>query len=311
MPGRKYSNGSQYRYGFNGKEKANEIAEGDLDFGARIYDARIGRWLSTDPLQKRYPNLSPYNSFENNPIFFKDPDGKDAIVTIKGNTITISTTIYIYGKDATSKNAKDIQNSINLKWNNVGQDGKQHNFKYMDNATGKEYNVVFDTKVELYKGKEKNDIASWQIPETYNPANRNNFIRIDNNQKRSEVRGGDEGSWNPLDRSAPHEFGHLLGLDDQYDDYLNEEGNVLYSLPKSHDWIENVMSTGSKVEDRNITEIVKPYVDKFNELIKNASKKPLNQKIGTGDGVPPPTTVPTEYKGEIDKQPKGPDKIKI
>ena len=43
--------GAGYRYGFNGMEKDDEIhnSEGtSYDFGARIYDARIGRWLSRE-----------------------------------------------------------------------------------------------------------------------------------------------------------------------------------------------------------------------------------------------------------------------
>lgn len=83
-PGRKFVKGSsKYRYGFNGKEKDNEdYGEGNAyDFGARIYDPRIGRWLSKDPLQKKYPNLCPYNFCANNPIIFVDPNGKEIILS--------------------------------------------------------------------------------------------------------------------------------------------------------------------------------------------------------------------------------------
>ncbi len=67
-----------YRYGFNGQEKDNEVkgAGNSLDFGARIYDSRLGKWLALDPLQKKYPSLSAYNFVGNNPIVFVDPDGK-------------------------------------------------------------------------------------------------------------------------------------------------------------------------------------------------------------------------------------------
>ncbi len=67
-----------YRFGFNGKEGDNEINVdgGSYDFGARVYDSRLGRWLSLDPLQRKYPTLSPYNYCANNPIMFIDPDGK-------------------------------------------------------------------------------------------------------------------------------------------------------------------------------------------------------------------------------------------
>jgi RHS repeat-associated protein len=71
-----------YRFGFNGQEKDNEIkgSGNSLDFGARIYDSRLGRWLSLDPLQEKYPSLSPYNFTANNPILYTDPDGKRIVI---------------------------------------------------------------------------------------------------------------------------------------------------------------------------------------------------------------------------------------
>ncbi|MFN0082452.1 MAG: RHS repeat domain-containing protein [Ferruginibacter sp.] len=83
MPGRKYSSASSsYRYGFNGKELDNSTGEGNLDFGARILDVRLGKWLSLDPLMSKYPNESPYLFVGANPIIFIDPDGKDRIIRI-------------------------------------------------------------------------------------------------------------------------------------------------------------------------------------------------------------------------------------
>ncbi|WP_107039112.1 RHS repeat-associated core domain-containing protein [Brumimicrobium mesophilum] len=76
-----------YRYGFNGMEKDDKIkGEGNsLDFGARIYDPRVGRWLSTDPLESEYIDQSPYNFVANNPIGHKDPDGERIIVPMRLN----------------------------------------------------------------------------------------------------------------------------------------------------------------------------------------------------------------------------------
>lgn len=67
-----------YRFGFNGKEKDDEV-KGDgaqYDYGFRIYDSRLGRWLSLDPLQQKLPSWSPYNSFCDNPTYFIDKSGK-------------------------------------------------------------------------------------------------------------------------------------------------------------------------------------------------------------------------------------------
>ena len=70
MPGRRYSAGSQYRYGFNGKENDNEIkGEGNQqDYGMRIYDPRLGKFLSVDPLTRSYSELTPYQFASNSPI---------------------------------------------------------------------------------------------------------------------------------------------------------------------------------------------------------------------------------------------------
>ena len=77
-PGRKFSAGSTYRYGFNGKEKSNEIyGEGNAyDFGERIQDPRLVRFLSLDPLSKKFASESNYSYAGNNPIYYIDKDGK-------------------------------------------------------------------------------------------------------------------------------------------------------------------------------------------------------------------------------------------
>ena len=70
MPGRT-SNSPNYRYGFNGKEKDESGEWGDLthyDYGFRIYNPGIGRFLSVDPLTKGFPELTPYQFASNSPI---------------------------------------------------------------------------------------------------------------------------------------------------------------------------------------------------------------------------------------------------
>ncbi|MFT6338048.1 MAG: RHS repeat-associated protein [Halioglobus sp.] len=84
MPERSYTATTKgYRFGFNGKEQDNEVnGEGNAyDFGARMYDSRLGRWMSVDPLFKKYPGFSPYNFATNSPIYILDFDGRDIIPT--------------------------------------------------------------------------------------------------------------------------------------------------------------------------------------------------------------------------------------
>ena len=101
MSGRKFSTPC-YRYGFNGKEKDDEInSEGNsYDFGARIYDGRLGRWMSCDDWESKYPMLSTYCFVGNSPIKFIDPDGKgikaannDAVVIMNAMFADFNTTI--------------------------------------------------------------------------------------------------------------------------------------------------------------------------------------------------------------------------
>jgi RHS repeat-associated protein len=73
-----------YRFAFNGKEADNETY-GDCnsyDFGARIYDARLGRWLSTDRFESKYPFLSPFSFAANNPISIVDIGGDSLYILI-------------------------------------------------------------------------------------------------------------------------------------------------------------------------------------------------------------------------------------
>ena len=76
LPNRAWSDVSRgYRYGFNGKEKDAETANDAYDFGARIYDGRLGRWLSLDPWQTKYPWQTPYAYYRNAPIAIIDFNG--------------------------------------------------------------------------------------------------------------------------------------------------------------------------------------------------------------------------------------------
>jgi len=76
-PGRTYTAANTYRYGFNGKEMDNEVKgqANQQDYGMRIYDPRVGRFLSIDPITSKFPHLTPYQFASDRPLDGIDLNG--------------------------------------------------------------------------------------------------------------------------------------------------------------------------------------------------------------------------------------------
>ncbi len=106
MYGRRFRQ-SAYSSAFNGKEKDDEVkgSGNSYDYGARIYDARLGKFLSVDPLFRNFTWNSPYAFSENRTIDGFDLDGlevvlvndnsKDAMFYYAGNKQLDKTAIHI------------------------------------------------------------------------------------------------------------------------------------------------------------------------------------------------------------------------
>ena len=240
---------------FTGKELDKQNGLNMYDFGARLFDvAGVPMWTSVDPLAEKYYHISPYVYCFNDPMKYVDPDGKDGIISIYGENITISANVYLYGKGATKSVLKQMQSDVNRVW------GKNYPIKH----DGTTYNVTFNINMFLYGGKEKNEPLV--IADSWNPFSRNNYINVTDDNRRSEVYKWDEGVWRskgrngkPLsvDDPAPHEVAHLLGLDDQYTD---EHG-------PNNGWEGNIMgdSKNGKVDERNIGDILNNVWKEYNK----------------------------------------------
>ncbi|WP_131701568.1 RHS repeat-associated core domain-containing protein [Flavobacterium sp. ABG] len=79
-----------YRYGFQGQEKDDEIKGGEgnsLNYTFRMHDPRVGRFFAVDPLASEYPYNSPYAFSENDPINYIELEGLEKSPT-KAQVIT-------------------------------------------------------------------------------------------------------------------------------------------------------------------------------------------------------------------------------
>lgn len=124
-------------FGFNGQEKENDISGidgGHLVFEYRIHDARIGRFLSIDPLEKEYPWNSTYAFAENRVIDGIDLEGREwERVTDKNGNITGANWVG-YNDDGTAKAGSfpavawttqgESSTTLNYTTINKGADGK-------------------------------------------------------------------------------------------------------------------------------------------------------------------------------------------
>ncbi len=86
MPGRSYSSGSQYRFGFQGQEADNELrgTGNSWNYKYRMHDPRIGRFFAVDPLTAKYPYLTPYQFSSNSVVAMTELEGLEGLVNISG-----------------------------------------------------------------------------------------------------------------------------------------------------------------------------------------------------------------------------------
>ncbi|SFG50930.1 RHS repeat domain-containing protein, partial [Prevotella sp. KH2C16] len=85
---------STQRYKYNGKELDRMHGLDWYDYGARHFDASIGRWMCVDPLVEKYHGISPYAYCLNNPIRYVDPDGKIVVID-KNSTKEFIDAVYL------------------------------------------------------------------------------------------------------------------------------------------------------------------------------------------------------------------------
>ena len=129
-----------YRFGFNGYERDDEVKGrgNSIDFGARIYDPRLGRFLSTDPWQYKYAWQTPYAYFKNCPTSVKDfaglgggDDGnKDLNSTTKQHTVGKGESLYALAKKHSTTVAGLKKINPQIDWTSAKRTGDKQDWIY-------------------------------------------------------------------------------------------------------------------------------------------------------------------------------------
>ena len=106
------------KYTYNGKQLQPQT--GLLDYGARQYDAAVGRWFGVDPLTDEPEQIdkSPYAAFLNNPLRFVDPDGRMAEDCCGDNGMSLVENVYWSTRDAVVSSIVTVATAIGSLFSN-------------------------------------------------------------------------------------------------------------------------------------------------------------------------------------------------
>ncbi len=261
-----------FDYTYNGKEKDYE--SGFHYYGSRYYSSELSIWNSTDPMSDKYPSISPYTYCNNNPVLLIDPDGNEGKVSVahnkNGGDITISSTIYITGKNCNQYIA-DFLNNAAVRFFKHGQ---------YDDGKGNSYNIDFNIKFQYVEKNlplydsfllfGENDFITRQEGD--------NILSFNGDVERSGVYyvGGHAGNISNDDinksKSIFHEVMHFLGFSDRYIDKDN--------VSISHEGFENDImgSPFGTISQKHYDSIGKYFSQKQNGeyLIKDCIDKNMD-----------------------------------
>lgn len=182
MQGRKFSASDRNRYGFNGQEKDDEIkGEGNIyEFKERVYDSRLGKFFSPDPLYRSFPWNSTYAFAENSPIAGIDLEGLEFFYAADGKYL---------GKIGTSHQVYTAEKIVNKTREVTDASGNKKIEHYQEAVNGKSLNITHDkfataANVVKHESSGSKNESLW-IAHTANNAKDDN--RIDWQKKNSTL----------------------------------------------------------------------------------------------------------------------------
>jgi RHS repeat-associated protein len=306
-----------YRYGFNGKEidKGSEGMGGGgstYDYGFRIYNPSLGKFLSVDPLTASYPWYTPYQFAGNKPINCIDLDGLEEYYVIKEYTKTLNginvKSQIIYKKVESRQVAKTGYKDLNRlgtihyifkgrndihKFSNVNEFSKfswefsvinQDNFDYYESEEDA------NNKVNAKKGTFKEAVNKWYYEDGV-----------------VKILTGLNSEWNLTPITINHSTNNSNGIFNESEiNSLNDVANALLSNPNIS---AEIYSYASK-KGSNQLELSKKRAENMkNKILEIAKKKgasdeelnSLKSRI-TAEGKGVPATSANKAEGNDDQE---------
>ncbi len=154
-------------YKYNGKELDRKNGLDWYDYGARMYDAALGRWYAVDPMSEKYYSWSPYTYCKNNPVLRIDLDGKDDYVISRSGRLFNETPIDKRGKGSTDNLYLSSDRSISVTVNQ-GLLGEMHSMQakeQKENRVKKSYGSTQDleTAATVFKFAADHTTVEWKL----------------------------------------------------------------------------------------------------------------------------------------------------
>ena len=137
-------------YLFNAKEFDEET--GLYYYGARYYDPRLSLWMSTDPAEEKYPDISSYAYCFNNPLKIIDPIGTDTVDLLPPSGYDLDNQVLRLDM----KYLDDDPNVINV-WGHGSSTGIDYNGTNI--GTAEELNKVLKEHSSVWKNHKQGDDA--------------------------------------------------------------------------------------------------------------------------------------------------------